>query len=94
MLLQPAKAAAGVVNGLPVGLERKADVGPDELIGALMTFRHPAIVVWEAQAEDRNADALEPFAQPSLAVPFSVPIGEKDHCRHRLSSVPGRGGRF
>ncbi len=78
MLLEPAEAAASVLDGLAIGLEGEADVGADELVGALMAVGHAAVVVRETHFEGGNADALEPFAQSPLAVPLGVPIGEDE----------------
>jgi hypothetical protein len=77
-LFEPAEAAAGVLDGLAVGLEGEADVRSDELVGALVAFGHAAVVVGEAHFEDGDADALEPLAEAALAVPFGVPVGEEE----------------
>ena len=51
LLLEPAQAAAGILHGLAVGLEREADVGADQLVGALVALGHAAVVVREAQSQ-------------------------------------------
>jgi len=48
--LDPAEALAGVGDGLAIGLEGEADVGADELVGALVAGGHAAVVVGEAHA--------------------------------------------
>src|ERR1700720_2519107 len=70
LLFQPAEAPASVLDGLAVGLECQADVGADELIGALVALGHSSVVVRQAQAKDGDADSLEPFAQAALAAPL------------------------
>ena len=62
LLLKPAEAAAGVLDGLAVGLEGQPNIGADELVGAFVAFGHAAVVVREAHSEGSDADALQPFA--------------------------------
>src|SRR5260370_10858982 len=75
---EPVEAAAGVLDGLAVGLESEADVGATELVGALVALGHAAVVVGHAHLEDGDAEALNPAAEPDLAVPFGVPVGEEE----------------
>src|SRR5260370_34660755 len=70
---EPVEAAAGVLDGLAVGLESEADVGATELVGALVALGHAAVVVGHAHLEDGDAEALNPAAETDLAVPFGVP---------------------
>src|SRR5437016_7656963 len=44
LLLEPVEAAAGVLDSLAVGLEGEADVGAADLVGALVTGCHAAVV--------------------------------------------------
>src|SRR6266567_3573722 len=48
LLLEPAETTAGIQDGLAVGLQRKADVGAANLVGALVSLRHAAIVIGQA----------------------------------------------
>src|SRR4029077_17451163 len=48
LLLEPAEAPAGVLHGLAVGLERQADVGAYELVGALVALSHASIMIRQA----------------------------------------------
>src|SRR5437879_6414758 len=80
LLLEPVKAAAGVLDGLAVGLKGKADVGTAELVGALMAVGHAAVVVRHAHFENGDAEALNPAAETVLAVPLGVPVGEEKDC--------------
>ena len=77
LLLEPMEAAAGVLDGLAIGLEGEADVGAADLVGAFVALGHAAVVVGHAHFEDGNAQALNPVAETVLAVPFGVPVGEK-----------------
>src|SRR5207245_1301233 len=81
LLLEPMKTAAGVLDGLAVGLECEADVGAADLVGALVAARHAAVVVGHAHFEDGDAEALNPAAEAALAVPLGVPIGEEEDGR-------------
>ena len=78
LLFEPAKAAAGVLDGLTIGLEGHANVWAADLVGAFVALDHTAVVVGHAHFEDGDAHALNPVAEPVLAVPFGVPIGEKE----------------
>jgi hypothetical protein len=78
LLFEPVKAAAGVLDGLAVGLEGKADVGAADLIGAFVAVGHAAVVVGHAELEDGYAHSLNPMAEAVLAVPFGVPVGEEE----------------
>jgi hypothetical protein len=100
-LFEPAEATAGILDGLAVGLEREADVGADELVGAFVALGHAAVVVGEAHPQHSDPDALEPLAQAALAVPFGVPVGKEEdrgtllRCREELrvdGVVLGPGG--
>lgn len=75
LLLEPSQAAASVVDGLAVGLNREADVGATDLVGAFVPFGHAAVMVGHAHFQGSEADALQPFAQAALAVPLGVPVG-------------------
>jgi hypothetical protein len=77
LLLKPVEAAAGVLDGLAVGLESEADVWAADLVGALVAASHAAVMVGHAHFEDGDSHALDPMAQTVLAVPFSVPVGEE-----------------
>ena len=48
LLLKPGEAAAGVLDGLAVGLKGEADVGAADLVGALVAAGHAAVVVRHA----------------------------------------------
>ena len=78
LLFEPAQAAAGVLNGLAIGLEGEADVGADELVCALMAASHTAVVVGHAHFQSGDAEALYPFAEAALTVPFGVPVGKNE----------------
>ncbi len=77
LLLEPVEAAAGVLDGLAVGLESQADVGAADLVGAFVTLGHAAVVVGHAHFQDGDAETLNPAAKATLAVPFGVPVGEE-----------------
>src|SRR5262249_8494360 len=78
LLLEPTENATRVLHGLAIGLESKADVGADELIGALVTGDHAAVVVGHAHLDRGHAEPLNPFTETALAVPFGVPVGEDE----------------
>ncbi len=78
LLFKPAKAAAGILDGLAVGLESQTDVGAADLIGALMTAGHAAVVVGQAQLQCGDPEAGNPFAEAILAMPFGVPVGKDE----------------
>ena len=86
LLFEPAEAAAGVLNGLAVGLEGQADIGAADLVGAFMAGGHAAVMIGHAHFEDGDAQALNPAAEPVLAVPFGVPVREDEDGR---ASFPG-----
>ena len=88
LLLEPAQALAGVGDGLAVGLEGEADIGADELVGALVALDHAAVVVRQAHAQDANSKELQPLAKGALPFPLGVPIGEEDD-----GGVPTRPGQ-
>jgi hypothetical protein len=78
LLLEPVETTAGVVHGLAIGLESKADIGATDLVGALVAAGHTAVVVGHAHFENGDAHALDPVAEAVLAVPFGVPVGEEE----------------
>jgi len=78
LLLEPAEAAAGVLDGLAVGLESEADVGAADLIGALAAMGHAAVVVGQAQLQCGDPEAGNPFAEAVLAMPFGIPVGKDE----------------
>ncbi len=78
LLLEPVEAAAGVLNSLAVGLKGEADIGAADLVGALMAAGHAAVVIGHAHLENGDSQALNPVAKAILAVPFGVPVGEKE----------------
>src|SRR6202171_6348629 len=84
------EAAAGVLDGLAVGLEREADVGSADLVGAFVALGHTAVVVGHAHLEDGAAQALNPVAKTVLAVPFGVPVGEKEDGGAKTDFFAGR----
>jgi len=48
LLLEPVEAAAGVLDGLAIGLEGEADIGAADLVGAFVAVGHAAVVVGHA----------------------------------------------
>src|SRR5207247_3987476 len=78
LLFEPAEAAAGILDGLAVGLEGQADIGAADLIGALVAGGHAAVMIGHAHFEDGDSQALNPAAEAVLAVPFGVPVGENE----------------
>jgi hypothetical protein len=82
------------LDGLAVGLKCQAYVRAYELVGALVAFGHAAVMVGEAQAEDRNAYPLEPIAEAALAMPFGIPVGEEDYGWHGLACLASEGSGF
>jgi len=48
LLLEPVEAAAGVLDGLAVGLQGEADVGSADLVGAFVALGHAAVMVGHA----------------------------------------------
>src|SRR5260370_1145405 len=88
--LEPVEAAAGVLNGLAVGLEGEADVGAAELVGAFVALGHAAVVIGHAHFEDGDAEALNPVAETVLAVPFGVPVGKEEDGGACAVAVPTR----
>jgi len=81
LLFKPAKAAAGVMDGLAIGLEGHANVWAADLVGAFVALDHTTVVVGHAHFEDGDAHALNPVAEAVLAMPFGVPIGEEEDGR-------------
>ena len=78
LLLEPMEAAAGVMDGLAIGLKGETDVGAADLVGAFVTVGHAAVMVRHAHFQDGDAEALDPVAKTVLAVPFGVPVGEEE----------------
>ena len=78
LLFEPAEAAAGILDGLAVGLEGQADIGAADLIGAFVAGGHAAVMIGHAHFEDGDSQALNPAAEAILAVPFGVPVGEDE----------------
>jgi hypothetical protein len=78
LLLEPMEAAAGVLDGLAVGLEGEADIGAADLVGALVAVGHASVVIRHAHFEHSDAHALNPVAEAVLAMPFGVPVGEQE----------------
>jgi len=89
LLFEPVEAPAGVLDGLAIGLEREADIGAPDLVGAFVAVGHAAVVVGHAHLEDGMPRRLNPVAETVLAVPFGVPIGEEEDQRS-LASIPGK----
>jgi len=71
------EAAAGVLDGLAVGLEGESDVGAADLVSALVAVGHAAVVVGHTHFENGDAHTLNPAAETVLAVPFGVPVGRR-----------------
>ena len=92
LLLEPMETAAGVLDGLAIGLQGEADIGTADLVGALMAAGRAAIVVGHAHFEDSDAHALNPVAEAVLTVPFGVPIGEEEDGGARASTFAARAG--
>src|SRR5216683_1006337 len=90
LLLEPVEAAAGVLDGLAIGLEGEADVGSADLVGAFMALGHAAVVVGHAHLEDGDTQALNPVAKAVLAVPFGVPVGEEEDGGAKTSFSGGK----
>ena len=90
LLLEPAEAAAGVLDGLAVGLEGEADVGAADLVGALVAGGHAAVMIGHAHFEDGDSQALNPAAEAILAVPFGVPVGEDEDGGTRTGRLASR----
>src|SRR5713101_2957502 len=78
LLFEPMQAAAGVQNGLAVGLEREADIGAADLVGALVARGHAAVVIGHAHFQGGDPQALDPAAKAVLAVPLGVPVGKDE----------------
>jgi len=78
LLLEPAEAAARVLDGLAVGLKREADVGAADLVGALVAAGHAAIVIRQGHFERGDAETGDPFAETILAVPLGIPVGKDE----------------
>ena len=76
LLLKPAEAAAGVADGLAVGLEGEANIGAADLVGALVALGHAAVVIGHAHFKGGDAETLNPVAEAVLALPLSVPVRE------------------
>ncbi len=90
LLFEPAEAAAGILDGLAVGLEGQADIGAADLVGAFVAGGHAAIVVRHAHFEDSDSQALNPAAEAVLAVPFGVPVGKDEDGRTRTGPFTSR----
>ncbi len=78
LLLKPAEATAGVLNGLAVCLEGEANVRAADLVGTLVAAGHAAAVIRQTHLESGDAEPGDPFAKDILAVPFGVPVGENE----------------
>jgi hypothetical protein len=90
LLLEPVEAAAGVLDGLAVGLEGEANIWAADLVGPLVAASHPAVVVGHAHFQHGDAEALNPAAETVLAVPFGVPVGEEEDSRACAEAFPTR----
>src|SRR5579883_1409085 len=63
LLLEPVEAGACVDDGLARSIDRAADIRRDCIIGTCKAGRHARIVIRKAQAQSRNAEALQSGAQ-------------------------------
>jgi hypothetical protein len=90
LLLEPVEAAAGVLDGLAVGLEGEANIWAADLVGPLVAASHPAVVVGHAHFQHGDAEALNPAAETVLAVPFGIPVGEEEDSRACAEAFPTR----
>src|ERR1700682_3476059 len=90
LLLQPAQTAARILDRLPIRLQGQSDIGPDELIRPFMSRRHATIVIGQAQAQNADANALQPLTQSSLPMPLRIPIRQYNNSRTRTPRVRTR----
>src|SRR5580704_17189362 len=82
---KPLQASAHVENGLPVGFEREADIGPDEVVGSLVARNHSPVVIGHGKAQRGNSPAVEPLTNFHLYVPFGIPLRQYDNSRPRVA---------
>ena len=66
--VQPRDRAARVQDGLTADLRRSSDVGADDVVGARELGRHAHIVIGKAQAQRRDAEAVQQPAEPDVAL--------------------------
>src|SRR4029077_10362090 len=78
---KPLQATAHVENGLPVGFERVADIGPDEVVGPLVARNHSPVVIGHGKTQRGDSPAVEPLTNLQLYVPFGIPLRQDDNSR-------------
>ena len=87
---QPRDRAPRVEHRLPAHLHRAHDVRADDVVGARELGRHARVVVGQAEAQRRDAEARQ---QPRQAdVPFGVGIPLRQH-DHGPAAAAGAGRR-
>ena len=85
---EPVHRAARVEHGLTIGLQRAADVGADDVVGALQ-FRRPArVVIRQAQPQRGDPESREQLTQADVALRIGVPLRQHDDGAPRLRRVP------
>src|SRR5207253_3163582 len=89
---EPLQASPDVQNSLRVGFKCEADMGNDEMVGALVARNHAAVVIRHRQAQRGNSPAIEPQANFHLYIPLGVPLREHNNrgtglARHKKPRV-------
>ena len=98
---EPIETPSRVRHGLPVRLQRQADVRSHQMIGPLVARNRAAVMIGQAHAQDTDAKLVQPPAEAQLAIPFRIPVWQQHHggavrtcrkesCDHAIVLGPGR----
>src|SRR6187399_1956123 len=75
---QPIDDALGVEHGLPVRVQRPADVGTDDELGAREVRRPPLVVVRQTQPDGGQTKTREQLAQAHVASTVGIPLRQHE----------------
>jgi len=78
LLRKPADRTTCVEHRLPVGVQRPADVGTDDELGARKVRRPPFIVIGQTQPHGRETKTREQLAQAYVAAAVGVPLRQHE----------------
>src|SRR5208283_746370 len=82
--LQPRQTRPRILHRLTIRLQRQSNIRPHQLVRALMSFRHPPVVVRQTHLQRRNPHPLQPAAQRRLPMPLRIPVRQNQHRRPNL----------
>ncbi len=75
--LQPVHRAFRVEHRLTAHLQRPADVGADDVVGAVQFRRHAHVVIRHRQPQSAHAEARQQLREADVAFGVGVPLGEQ-----------------